>query len=308
MKKYFISWLLILAPVMATAQNDTIIIQEKNCMYENDYYNLLRYQLLCYEYKKKYKIPIDPSVTHKYNPSDTICYEEFNNYQAKYGLYKLLFVPYEEYERFNAYKSKNRGAKDDIDKLKGDTASLNKKLQKYEAQIDSMIASVDTVLAKQIEELKNSNETLNSQIDTAYICLEAISYNFLYIPYEAFSIKNIAIPAFNAINNPYIKEAGKVQFSLLQSYETDIKELIVCYRKIEDELDLSYDGIEYVEKIKGTDVYNNYNKYDDWENTYLGKNILLAISRMESFTRKNKTSLKDLIAELEKCLKTEEDL
>lgn len=302
MKKYFISLLLILAPVMATAQNDTIERYD-----DKEYYKYLYYKLLCHKYlEEKDPAAIDTLAEYEIHEPAEKYTKKFTELQDEHGLYHLWFVSDDELENFKAGKSK-REMNNEITKLRTDTMLLGKKLRECQAQLNRIKTHVPGS-DQQIKKLKKNNDSLISQIDTAYICLEAISYNFLYIPYEAFSIKNIAIPAFNAINDPYIKEAGKVKFSLLQSYETDIKELLVCYRKIEDELDLSYDGIEYVEKIKGTDVYNNYNKYDDWENTYLGKNILLAISRMESFTRKNKTSLKDLIAELEKCLKTEEDL
>lgn len=305
MKKYFISLLLILASVMATAQNVT----EYYYYNEEQYYSELYYKVLCHEYLKRFK-PEDLNNSARFPVETSEPRYYYNKYCALTDTFRsscrYYFMSVEEYERFN--KGSRRGANDEIAELKNVTKSLKTELEECRTQLNRMNALGNPDLAMQIEELKNSNETLKSQNDTANKKLKNIAFNFLYIPYEAFSIKKIAIPAFNAISDPSVKEAGKVKFSLLQSYETDIKELIVCYRKIEDELDLSYDGIEYVEKIKGTDVYNNYNKYDDWENTYLGKNILLAISRMESFTRKNKTSLKDLIAELEKCLKTEEDL
>lgn len=141
-------------------------------------------------------------------------------------------------------------------------------------------------------------------------CLINTASNFLYIPYEAYSIQEIAIPAYNAVSNQELKTQHAIKLQLLKSYQTDIKSFLEFIVTIEKELSNPFatDANEQLTKLRNTPICVNYKKYDDWSNTFLGQKIISIENQLKNFHKGSKLNLKAIKKELNSCLKTIENL
>lgn len=218
----------------------------------------------------------------------------------------------------DSLRSKLHLKQDSLKKLQMEISDLkheNNKLRKQINQSDSLSSELQKEqdsLRKEISTLKQKNDKFETQIEEADESLERIVYNFLYIYYEAYSIKNIAIPAYKSISNDSLRNEVRLEYTLLENYGKDVHELCELYKTIEADLvdEYTYSGTGHISKIEGSEAYKRYSKSgsSNWGETYLGKNMLNAISILRNFTRENRKTLKDLIADLERCIATEKDL
>lgn len=171
-------------------------------------------------------------------------------------------------------------------------------LNKKETEINEMAEKIDSYL-NQI-----------AKVDTALI---EISSNFIYIPYEAYSIDKIAIPAFNLVSNKGFKDQYKTRLILLESYDKDIKSLHSFLLDINVDLSNPYAKGDVskplIQEMKGKSFYIQYSKFDDFTNTFLGKKFIEIENRLDKHDRdKYKANFDDIIEELNNCLKTKNDL
>ena len=199
----------------------------------------------------------------------------------------------------------------EISDLKDENNKLRKQINLSDS-LSSELQKKQDSLRKEISTLKQKNDNFETQIEEVDKSLERIVYNFLYIYYETYSIKNIAIPAYKSISNDSLRNEVRLEYTLLENYGKDVHELYELYKTIEADLvdEYTYSGTGHISKIEGSEAYKRYSKSgsSNWGETYLGKNMLNAISILRNFTRENKKTLKDLIADLERCIATEKDL
>ena len=66
------------------------------------------------------------------------------------------------------------------------------------------------------------------QLLKADTCLINVASNFIYIPYEAYSIKEIAIPAFQMVSDEGLKVKYKSRYEMLLKYKEHVVEFISC--------------------------------------------------------------------------------
>jgi len=95
-----------------------------------------------------------------------------------------------------------------------------------------------------------------------------ISTNFLYLPYNRYAVKNIAIPAFSLISKQYAKKRS-IRMELLENFENDGDEIWRFMRAAQEFRGDSRDILAMMH----SDIflaYTRYKRYDDWEATFLG--------------------------------------
>ena len=207
---------------------------------------------------------------------------------------------------------------EEIDKLKRDNLKLTESLgllKQDSVKIDSLNRSLEHKLNSktvEMEQLDSINKKLSNYLNVSDVRLFNISTNFIYIPYEAYSIEKIAIPAYEAIYDSERKENHKIRYTLLKEYQSDIKSLVLFLDKSQEEL-FDYFATqdvadEWRENLKQEKFYINYSLYEDGGNTYLGAKIKKVEELLRSFSRDNKELFTPIINELKERLKTVEDL
>lgn len=185
----------------------------------------------------------------------------------------------------------------------------NKDLQQAYDQLQKQ----DSVKTCELNKIRTEYNALKSNYDAVVKSQEIsnkklvnIASNFLYIPYEAYSIEKIAIPAFKAVTDEQLLHKHHIKLALLENYQQDIRDLLTFISDIEKEL-----GNRFAKDLKvlnqryiNTDYYHRYNQYDDWKNTFLGKKINYIDAKMKSYNGSNKPDFTLIKQELNQCLET----
>ena len=185
----------------------------------------------------------------------------------------------------------------------------NKDLQQAYDQLQKQ----DSVKTCELNNIRTEYNVLKSNYDAVVKNQEIsnkklvnVASNFLYIPYEAYSIQEIAIPAFKAVTDEQLLYKHQIKLVLLENYQQDIRDLLSFILDIEKEL-----GNRFAKDLKvldqryiNTDYYHRYNQYDDWKNTFLGKRIYYIDAKMKSYNGSNKPDFTSIKKELNQCLET----
>ncbi len=163
----------------------------------------------------------------------------------------------------------------EINDLKSDTLSLRKRLNEVKAT------------------LKKTNMMLVNN-----------ALNFLYIPYEKWSIQKVAIPAFNAISDSTLKKECQKEEKLLKNYCQDVEALVSFLSEAEKEMaknKIARDLSKLKKQLTDKDFYKRYTEKEKfYKSYYLGRKIK-AIEKELGNSNPNITSIKN---ELVQCLKT----
>ena len=185
----------------------------------------------------------------------------------------------------------------------------NKDLQQAYAQLQKQDSAKTSELNKirtEYNVLKGNYDAVVKSQEFSNKKLVNIASNFLYIPYEAYSIQKIAIPAFKAVTDEQLLHKHQIKLALLENYQQDIRDLLSFISDIEKEL-----GNRFAKDLKvlnqryiNTDYYHRYNQYNDWKNTYLGKRINYIDAKMKSYNGSNKPDFTSIKKELNQCLET----
>lgn len=181
-------------------------------------------------------------------------------------------------------------------KLQSETAEDKRKLSKFEAEV---------------RQLKNDTTKLYSAQREADKRLVNIASNFLYIPYEAFSIEKIAIPAFKAIANSELRNEHNIKYELLCNYRKDVENLLsfINYASTELQKPFVKNANDIQEQFYSQSFYVTYKNYSEWTNTFLGSKMILIEQQLKNFDgNKHKIDFKSIEQELKNCLKTIEAL
>lgn len=203
----------------------------------------------------------------------------------------------------NALNAKN-------DSLKYQLSAITEKYQKLLIESDESKANLSK-LEHDVNLLKNDTTKLFAEQREADKRLVNIASNFLYIPYEAYSIEKIAIPAFEAITNAKLKQEHQIKYELLCSFRKDITELLDFIEYACGELNKPFvkDANEVLVQFRDKSFYLSYHKYPEWADTFLGSKLSLIEKQLNDFDgNQHKVDFTELEEELNKCLKTIETL
>lgn len=138
-------------------------------------------------------------------------------------------------------------------------------------------------LQRQIQDLKEGEiKRLEASKDSMQRSLINVASNFMYLPYEEYSINEIAIPAFTLTKGSTFYQHHQNIFDILQNYKSDIISLNNFLATAEAELKKTADfgnlradkGKDHLDKLSALPLYARYTSYNDWTNTYLGAKII----------------------------------
>lgn len=158
--------------------------------------------------------------------------------------------------------------------LKGLLKESQQESESKEREIANLQRNIRDLKDVTIKRLEASNDTLQRR-------LISMASNFLYIPYDEYSIEEIAIPAFSSTKGTPAYTQYQNRLPLLQNYRQDIVSLINFLAQASKDLSIPLTAMreskakENSSNLSSLPLYFRYSQYDDWKNTYLGIQICL---------------------------------
>lgn len=196
----------------------------------------------------------------------------------------------------NRLKLANKTISDLQMKIQKDSiANKKNKIQIASLRADSL--STHTALRTMQEQYLRSEKALIS-----------MASNFIYIPYEAYSIDSIAIRSFESVSDKSLKAKYLIRYTLLKNYKNDLVAFVAFLKQQQEELSRNpfrNDANDVVSLLHQQPFYISYQQYEDWASTFLGGKIHFVENQLKSFKKSTKLNFGDIIDNLEKCLKTE---
>lgn len=179
-------------------------------------------------------------------------------------------------------------------------ADLNGKIEKLESKIER--------LEKQKKTLNDSiiklNEEINNVKSVSNRKLISMASNFIYIPYEDYSINKIAIPAFESAKGSKEYDEYKGRLSLLEKYKEDIDSIKIFLGGLKEtfftkSFSRNTECSNTLKKLTDLEVYKRYQTYSDWKATYLGQKIVRIETVLKNPSDKTYSELTKVKEELE---------
>lgn len=202
-----------------------------------------------------------------------------------------------------------KGATDSTNMYSGLTGSSEKT-----DSLENEIQSLKELLKQkdgEIADLKNKSDQLKVSNDSLQRHLINIGLNFLYIPYDYYSIYEVAIPAFQATKGTELYNTYQNRLTLLENYKDDISEIINVLSHMEREMKFTISATrgqkakDLLNDLYASAVYQRYSSYEKWKGTYLGKRILKIEDLLKSPSQDTPSQLEKIRKVLETQLKTE---
>lgn len=195
--------------------------------------------------------------------------------------------------------------------------SANKRILEQEIKLSS-----DSVIIKKLkvhisnlraDSLASHNATngLKKQLLKTDTCLINVASNFIYIPYEAYSVKEIAIPAYQMVSDKGLKVKYKSRYNLLSNYKEHIVEFISCLTEMKKVLSNPFvkDASDAINVLHAKRFYAVYQAFEGWESTFLGSRIITIEKQLKGYKgHASKVDFDKVANELQKCLNTENNL
>lgn len=193
-----------------------------------------------------------------------------------------------------------------IDSLIGVNSALKGLLRDAQQETDAKSREI-TNLKRKMDDLQSITiKRLEASNDTLQRRLISMASNFLYIPYDEYSIEEIAIPAFLSTKGTPAYTRYQNRLPLLQNYKSDITSLVNSLSQMEKDLVWgivrNQKAREHLNNIQTLPIYQRYISYDDWENTYLGGQLQSICVLLKSPTEQTASKLKTIRTNLEKLL------
>ncbi len=188
--------------------------------------------------------------------------------------------------------------------LKGLLRDSQKETESKDRVISNLQHKINELQNITIKSLEASNDTLQRR-------LISMASNFLYIPYDEYSIQEIALPAFMSTKGTSAFTRYQNRLPLLQNYKSDIESLVNSLSQMEKDLSIQFMPMinqkakEHQDNLSSSTLYLRYVSYDDWENTYLGNQIRIIQSLLKSPSKETSSELKNLRLKLERLLKND---
>lgn len=187
-----------------------------------------------------------------------------------------------------------------------DVNALIKECEKYKTEATALKGlyqeQLDTlkVREQQIKQLKNDITSINQankkekQVEAAkteelYKILISDASNYLYLPYHEISVEHKAIRSYEATKDSELYTKHIIRLELLKNYKKNIADLFEYNNQV---IAATRYWMSDTKKVKGTQdelnrlkslpLYQQYIKYDDWKNTWLGKRIAQVINLLSN--------------------------
>ena len=199
----------------------------------------------------------------------------------------------------------------------GRLSSANKRILEQEIKLSNDSVTIGKLKAR-ISNLRADSLAIHNTVNgwkkqllKADTCLINVASNFIYIPYEAYSVKEIAIPAFQMVSDEGLKVKYKSRYELLLKYKEHIVEFISCLTEMKKVLSNPFakDANDAIKVLKTKRFYAAYRAFEGCESTFLGSRIIAIEKQLNEYRgQTSKVDFDKVANELQECLKTENNL
>lgn len=167
--------------------------------------------------------------------------------------------------------------------------NLSKEFQKRDKDYDR--------LQKEFENLKEKSIAADKH-------LIDMAANFLFIPYEQYSIEKIAIPAFSFVQSQDLKQEYGDRLKFLRSYQQDLRDL-ADFLKLPGIGRTKISAGSALDKLKALSVYREYHEYDWLNESFLHSKMNDIEKRLNRvFQTGSPIEFSDITNELQRCINT----
>lgn len=184
---------------------------------------------------------------------------------------------------------------------------LKAKLKKDSVAIKNLSNLISNLRADSIS-TRDAQGVLYDKLLKSDKCLISVASNFLYLPYEAYNVNEIAIRSFETVSDDGMKEKYSIRYKLLKNFKDDIMCFLNYLTTQKEELNKPFtkNAEEAIQSLHQLQFYIVYHEYDDWEETFLGKKIVNVEKQLKLFDGKtHKANFDLIISELQNCIETE---
>ena len=158
----------------------------------------------------------------------------------------------------------------------GRLSSANKRILEQEIKLSNDSVTIGKLKAR-ISNLRADSLAIHNTVNgwkkqllKADTCLINVASNFIYIPYEAYSVKEMK----KVLSNPFAKDAN-----------------------------------DAIKVLKTKRFYAAYRAFEGWESTFLGSRIIAIEKQLNEYRgQTSKVDFDKVANELQECLKTENNL
>lgn len=195
----------------------------------------------------------------------------------------------------------------DLTKMESEIKSLRQQLKGVKSNRDSLKSKYDKSFAKSQELSKKHAQSEQELTKLRGIVLQDdkervdIASNFLYIPYESYSVDSIAITTYEGIHDVPLKEKYRIRYTLLKNYKIHISEFsnfLIQFQKEFNRFANDKFTSQKAQQLKSLRCYKAYLAYSDGKYTFLGSRMEKALSMLQSFKHGQKLDFNSMIQEL----------
>ena len=222
------------------------------------------------------------------------------------------------FARYNKLVEESFVYKHRVDSLSQQVERLQKELKERLAHTDDLQKQQSTYkrdlaqCSSELKGIKDANSRLEKEISDRNKKLENIATNFIYIPYEDFSIQEVAVPAIESLDGNYSSLEIGVKADLLKHYREDFKSLLEFFKSTykTPKVNSANEFQENLIAFEKLELIKRYESYEDCQNTFIGKIIeevrkpLRSLSKKGLPPREEGPNFYGIITQLESCINT----
>lgn len=166
--------------------------------------------------------------------------------------------------------------------------------------------------------LKKELETATTHAKSVENNLIILASNFLYIPYEAFGVEEIAIKAFESIKDYTLKQENQQCYLLLKQYQNHLKEFKLYLQRVQKECNGIFQATatEFIDSkdpsispdliLTEQQFYQDYIKFEGYQNTFIGGLIQKTEEILRAHTKQKRANMHEVIQTIEETQSPEE--
>lgn len=144
--------------------------------------------------------------------------------------------------------------------------------------------------------------------------LISMASNFLYVPYEAYGVEEIAVKAFESIQDQQLKQEYNQRYILLKNYQLHLKQFKAYLEKVQKECNGVFQATatEFIDMVnptvppelilKNQPFYQEYIKYTDYKDTYIGGLIVKTEAILRAHTKAHRANMQEVITSIDNTL------
>lgn len=155
-----------------------------------------------------------------------------------------------------------------------------------------------------LEKKKNKAEQHALSVEKSLISMAS---NFLYVPYEAYGVEEIAVKAFESIQDSKLKQEYNQRYVLLKNYQNHLRDFKSYLERVQKACNGVFQATA-TEFIDTTDpsvspelvlhkqpFYLEYKKYSEWKDTFIGGLIQKTETILRAHTKQNRANVQEII-------------